>query len=225
MRQLRWLTLLWPGWPQLWFAGAWSGLAIALGFAALLDLGLLASRMWTELFSPATRTAIWLMLAAIWTVSAAASWRWVGGLQIGRFRPADNELFLQAREEYLKGNWFEAETALGRLLDRNVLDSEARLMRAALLARTARRKEATGELDRLTRMDGSEHWRMEIARLRSRLAEMGSTRTAERSKNEGGGEIAGSEMGTVDSGSVEAVAAEAAQAECSVPAATVSKAA
>jgi len=220
MRQLRWLTLLWPGWPQLWFAGAWSGLAIALGFAALLDLGLLASRMWTELFSPATRTAIWLMLAAIWTVSAAASWRWVGGLQIGRFRPADNDLFLQAREEYLKGNWFEAETALGRLLDRNVLDIEARLMRAALLARTARRKEATGELDRLTRMDGGENWRMEITRLRSRLADMGSTRTAERSKNE-----SGSEIGSGETGSVEAVAADAGQAESPVQAATVSKAA
>ena len=153
MRRLRWLTLLWPGWPQLWFAGAWSGLAIALGFAALLDLGLLTSRMWTELLSPGIRTAIWLVLATTWTASAALSWRWVRGMQVARDRPAENELFVQAREEYLKGNWFEAETALGRLLDRNVLDIEARLMRAALLVRTARRKEASGELDRLTRME------------------------------------------------------------------------
>jgi hypothetical protein len=175
MRQLRWLTLLWPGWPQLWFAGAWSGLAIALGFAALLDLGLLTSRMWTELLGPGMRTAIWLVLAAVWAGSAALSWRWVGGLQIDRFRPADNDLFVQAREEYLKGNWFEAETALGRLLDRNVLDIEAGLMRAALLVRTARRKEATGELDRLSRMDGGENWRMEIGRLRSRLTDVAGT--------------------------------------------------
>ena len=184
MRQLRWLTLLWPGWPQLWFAGAWSGLAIALGFAALLDLGLLTSRMWTELLSPSMRTAIWLVLAAVWTVSAAASWRWVGGLQTGRFRPADNELFVQAREEYLKGNWFEAETVLGRLLDRNVLDIEARLLRASLLVRTARRNEATGELDRLTRMDGGELWRMEIGRLRSRLTDVMNRKAAAESEGD-----------------------------------------
>lgn len=184
MRQLRWLTLLWPGWPQLWFAGAWSGLAIALGFAALLDLGLLTSRMWTELLSPSMRTAIWLVLAAVWTVSAAASWRWVGGLQTGGSRPADNDLFLQAREEYLKGNWFEAETVLGRLLDRNVLDIEARLMRASLLVRTARRKDATSELDRLTRMEGAEYWRLEIARLRSRLTDVMNRKAAAESEDD-----------------------------------------
>jgi hypothetical protein len=188
MRQLRWLTLLWPGWPQLWFAGAWSGLAIALGFAVLLDLGLLTSRMWTELLSGGMRTAIWLALATIWSVSAAVSFRWVGNLQTGRFQPAEHELFLHARNEYLKGNWFEAETTLGRLLDRNVLDIEARLLRANLLARTARRKEASGELDRLGRMDGGEIWRMEIARLRSRLAEAARTPTTAQSDEENEGE-------------------------------------
>ena len=147
--------------------------------------------MWTELLSPGMRTAIWLVLAAVWTVSAAASWRWVGGLQTGGSRQADNDLFVQAREEYLKGNWFEAETALGRLLDRNVLDIEARLLKASLLVRTARRKEATGELDRLTRMEGGEYWGMEIARLRSRLIDVMNRKTVADSgddKGEGPGE-------------------------------------
>lgn len=176
MRRLRWVTLLWPGWPQLWFAGSGSGLAIAIGFAVLLDVGLLAGRMWTELLSPAAQTAIWLASATIWSVSAAVSWRWVAGLQFGQAQPGNDALFVQAREEYLKGNWFEAETVLGRLLDRNVLDIEARLLKANLLFHTARRREAIGELDRLTRMEGGDVWRMEIARLRMRLAE---TREAE----------------------------------------------
>lgn len=178
MRRLRWLTLLWPGWPQLWFAGAWSGLAIAIGFAALLDLGLLAGRMWTELLSSAALTAIWLVLAAIWAVSAAVSWRWVAGLRFGQSQPAGDEMFLAARDEYLKGNWFEAETILSRILDRNVLDIEARLLRANLLFHTARSKEATGELDRLSRMDGGQIWWMEISRLRSRLKHTADSRLA-----------------------------------------------
>jgi hypothetical protein len=170
--------------------------------------------MWTELLSPAMRTAIWLVLSAIWAVSAAASWRWVGGLQIGRFRPAENDLFVQAREEYLKGNWFEAETVLGRLLDRNVLDIEARLLRASLLVRTARRKEAAAELDRLTRMDGGENWRLEIARLRSRMAEA----AARKADGETDGEKE-SESG------VGGATAAVQQAESPSPAATVAKAA
>jgi len=175
MRRLRLLTLLWPGGPQMWFAGAWSGLGVAIGFAVLLDLGLLTSRMWTELLGPAAQTAIWLVLAAVWIGSAAVSWRWVAGLQIGGVRPADEKacaaLFLQARDEYVKGNWFEAETVLGRLLDRNVLDVEARLLRANLMFRTHRNGEAASELDRLSRTEGGEVWRMEISRLRARLNE------------------------------------------------------
>jgi hypothetical protein len=174
--------------------------------------------MWTELFSPATRTAIWLVLAAIWTVSAAASWRWVGGLQIGRFRPADNDLFLQAREEYLKGNWFEAETALGRLLDRNVLDIEARLMRASLFVRTARGTEATGELDRLTRMDGGESWGMEIARLRSRLADAASRKADDELDDDNESEVGGE---TMTAGIVSGVE----EAKTTAPAMPISKAA
>ena len=100
MRQLRWLTLLWPGWPQLWFAGAWSGLAIALGFAALLDLGLLASRMWTEL-SPALGRRFGCAGGDL-DRFGCRSWRWVGGLQIGRFRPAENELFFKPARNTLR---------------------------------------------------------------------------------------------------------------------------
>jgi hypothetical protein len=157
-------------------------LAIAIGFGALLDLGLLVSRMWTELFGLAAQTAIWLVLAATWIAAAALSRRWVARLQIGRLRSADDKLsldwFVQAREEYLKGNWFEAETVLGRLLDRNVLDIEARLLRANLLFRTARKREAASELDRLARAEGSEIWRVEMARLRSRLVEVDGSNAA-----------------------------------------------
>jgi hypothetical protein len=172
MRALRWFTLLWPGLPQLWYAGAWSGLAMALGFALLFDLGLLTSRIWTELLSPEIRGAVWLVVGGTWITAAATSCRWVARLQLnGQPATASADLFDTARNDYLKGNWFEAETALGRLLDINLLDMEARLMLATLLRRTGRFSEAEAHLDRLGRMDGAEKWKLEIARQRTRMAQ------------------------------------------------------
>jgi hypothetical protein len=170
MRRLRWVTLVWPGLPQLWFAGSWTGLAMAAGFAALLNLAFVCSRLWTELFSPETRTLIWLAAGVIWIASAAVSVRWVAGLKVSGPSADDEDLFNSARSEYLKGNWFEAELALNRLLTGNLLDVEARLMLATLLRHTGRHQEAGEQLARLGRMDGAERWTLEIARQRTRLA-------------------------------------------------------
>ena len=176
MRHLRWLTLLWPGLPQLWFAGAFSGLAMAAGAALILNLELVASLVWTELFAAEVRWIIAGGIGVVWLAAAAVSWRWIAGLRLGDMpQAADGDLLNLARGEYLKGNWYEAEAALGRLLDRNLLDVEARLMLASLLGHAGRRPEAVAQLDRLSRMDGAEKWEMEIERLRRRLAAADST--------------------------------------------------
>ncbi len=169
MWRLRWLTLLWPGLPQLWFAGAWSGLTMAIGFAALLDSGLLSSRIWTELLPAEARWADWLAIGLSWATAGAVSFGWVARLKAAGRPAGQSDLFELARVEYLRGHWFEAEAALRQILDRNVLDQPARLMLAGLLGRTGRGLEATEELDRLSRMDGAELWRMEIARWRARF--------------------------------------------------------
>jgi hypothetical protein len=156
--------------PQLWFAGSWTGLAMAAGFAALLNLAFVCSRLWTELFSPEVQALIWLAAGAIWIASAVVSVRWVAGLKMSGPSADDEDLFNSARSEYLKGNWFEAELALNRLLTGNVLDVEARLMLATLLRHTGRHEEAGEQLARLSRMDGAERWTLEIARQRTRLA-------------------------------------------------------
>jgi hypothetical protein len=171
MRRLRWFTLVWPGLPQLWFAGSWVGLALAAGFATVLNLGIVTSRLWTELLSPESQTLIWLAIGGIWIASAALSVRWVAGLRTSGPQAVDEDLFNAAQNEYLKGNWYEAEVALNRLLDRNILDVAARLMLASLLRRTGRRDEAATQLARLSRTDGAERWHLEIGRLKQRLAD------------------------------------------------------
>ena len=49
MCRMPWCFYLWPGLPQMWLYGSWSGLAVALGAAAMLDVLLLVSFGWTEL--------------------------------------------------------------------------------------------------------------------------------------------------------------------------------
>ncbi len=53
MRRMPRLVYLWPGLPQLWLAGWWWGLALAAGFAVLVDLLLVVSYVWVELLSAA----------------------------------------------------------------------------------------------------------------------------------------------------------------------------
>ena len=162
---------------------------MALGFALLVDLGLLTSRVWTEVLSPEARGMLWLVVAGIWLTAAIVSCRWVARLRPNS-QPASGsaDLFETARSEYLRGHWFEAETALQRLLDINLLDREARLMLATLLRRTGRFAESEGHLDRLSRMDGAEKWSLEIARQRARMQQQIADQAEDRNQAASGEE-------------------------------------
>jgi thioredoxin-like negative regulator of GroEL len=129
------------------------------------------------LFSPEIQSLIWLAAGGIWIASAVISAGWVAGLRMSGPSADDEDLFNAAQSEYLKGNWYEAEVALGQLLNHNVVDVEARLMLAALLRRTGRSHEASEQLTRLSRTEGAERWLPEIAQLRKRLAEQAAETT------------------------------------------------
>jgi hypothetical protein len=168
---VRWILCLWPGLPQLWLAGAWSGLALAVGFASLLDLLLLTSLLWTEWVEPAFRVAGWTAVAVLWSVSIVTGRRWSQELMTQRARPREEDLFPRALGEYLKGNWYEAEAACKNLLRRVSGDVQARLLLATLLRRTRRWSEAREQLDVLGRLEAAVRWEFEIAGERERLAE------------------------------------------------------
>lgn len=165
-----WWTCLWPGLPQLWMRGTWSGLALAVGFSLLLDGALVVSFAWTELVGPTLRTAAWTVLGACWLASVVAGcrWRWRQGAVPLEVREAG--LFERARDEYLRGHWLDAETTLHELLARDPRDVDARLLLASLYRRTRRYDEAHRVLARLERLDGGEKWSDEIRRERALLA-------------------------------------------------------
>jgi hypothetical protein len=169
MRMLRYATYLWPGLPQLWFEGAWSGLVLAFGFGVLVNFLLLASLIWVELIAPTVLGLSWLAIGLIWAGSGIFV-AWTGGLRdSSAAAQARDDLFRSALGEYLKGAWFEAETLLGRLVAQDNRDVDARLMLASLLRHTRRPLEARRQLDELDRLEKAEKWRFEIDRERQLL--------------------------------------------------------
>jgi hypothetical protein len=169
MGRTPWATYFWPGLPQLWVGGLWSGLILAVGFAVLLNLVLLGTCVWVELLTPLHVRVGWVAVVAFWGVSSALS------IVSSRPKPASEVssaegLLRQALSEYLQGNGFEAEIVLCRLLELDPRDIEARLLLATLCRHAGRYDEALEQLTRLERLRGAEKWVQEIAFERREIA-------------------------------------------------------
>jgi len=169
VRRIAWLFYLWPGLTQLWRRGSWAGLGIALVAAIVVDLALLGTWGWSELFPSAVRSGIWVFVGASWLglVVMTAGWN---ASPLGAIRPVDDTLFLDARDYYLKGNWFEAERRLKTAIRRNERDLDSRLLLASLLRHAGRHEEARRELELIERLEGAAKWEAEIASERRLLA-------------------------------------------------------
>jgi uncharacterized protein HemY len=167
----------------MWACGSWSALAVAVGSAALVNLALLSSFVWSELFPPQARTALWTAVLAIWGSSAVLCYSWDrrGKAAYGTSAAAERSLEV-ALGYYLQGSWFEAERELAAILQRNPRDLEARLMVATLLRHTGRLDEAGRQLDQLERLEDSRKWELEIRRERELLAEKQAERAEQDSE-------------------------------------------
>jgi hypothetical protein len=150
--------------------GSYGGLALAVGFALLFDLVLVSTLGWTELLSTTLSWWAWSGVTAFWLVSAWNSCRWL--LQeTPPTAAADEDLFLEAQNHFLRANWFDAEVAVGRLLERQPRDAEARLLLATLYRHSRRNEEAESQLRVLEKLDGAVKWQMEIRQERILLGE------------------------------------------------------
>ncbi|MCC9604922.1 tetratricopeptide repeat protein [Blastopirellula sp. JC732] len=92
----------------------------------------------------------------------------------GGYQPLDESveaLFHAAQNEYLQGQWHQAEATLLRLLSREPRDAEARLMLATLYRHTQRYDAALEAIAKLTKLDAAGRWWAEIQRERRLLAD------------------------------------------------------
>jgi signal transduction histidine kinase len=167
------MSWLWPGLPRLWAHGDWVAFFWAAIFAVLLNSALVVTFIWPELVSPMIRVALWSALAAVWLTSAAwYAWR-IRFETVSPQQLADlGTLFVQAQDQYLRADWYQAEVTLRRLLRADSQDVDSRLMLATLMRRTGRIDEARRELARLEQLERSEKWQLEIEQERKRMARL-----------------------------------------------------
>lgn len=174
MGRTPWWTYLWPGLPQLWRQAGWGSLAVAAGFAALVNLALASSLVWSELLTPGPRIGVWAAVAVVWTGSAFVSYWQQCRRPVEQAHGTAEGAFALALDHYLKGNWFEAEHVLRELLGRDPGDVDAGLTLATLFRHTGRHDEALRQLDAIERLEASGKWELEISRERELLAEVGA---------------------------------------------------
>lgn len=164
-----WMTLLWPGFPQLWVRGSWAALAAAVAAGGVLNAALLGTLVWNELLPDGLRSALWLVVGLVWAAGAIYTLFFKPEHSPHQcFDPSDDP-FPKAVVEYLRGNWYETERALGALVRYDVRDVQARLLLASLLRRTGRLEEAGRQLDTLARFEAADKWQLEIERERQQI--------------------------------------------------------
>jgi tetratricopeptide (TPR) repeat protein len=152
-----------------------------LAFAAVVNVALLGTFVWTELLSGWQ----WWLVWSTAVIAATGSLAHGDGPQPGRgtvagrlVEPAD-DLFATAQQEYIRTHWVEAEVLLRRLLVKLPGDAAARLLLATLYRRTGRYKEAQHELRRIESLNDGDDWCWEIERERILLDDHATETTEE----------------------------------------------
>jgi hypothetical protein len=160
----------WPGLIQLWYRGELYSLFVALLFAALLNLALMSTLVWDAWLTSWVVRSLWML------VCGASVWSFAKGLfASARSRTSISELecdqlLKAAQQDYLRGEYVEAEAGLHRILASGREDMESALLLATLMRRTGRVRQAGDCLDRLERFERAGLWSLEIQRERNKLA-------------------------------------------------------
>jgi tetratricopeptide (TPR) repeat protein len=169
-------TVFWPGLAQLWLRGEGAGFLKALLFGIFVNLLLITTFAWPHLLGSANTTQVfnvlgWLVVLCFWGVSVVSTWRRLPRLLPGADSRGDDALLSQAQHAYLKGNWYDTEKILLRLLEDSPRDADAHLFLATLYRRTRRYEEAEQHLQLLERLQGGGKWLFEIDEERRLLAQ------------------------------------------------------
>ena len=165
---------LWPGLPGIWNEAKWQSLISAMLFAALLNSLLIVTFRYPEALSPLAFRFLWFATAAWWGLSAWGNWRLFASPIAMAAPTGDDDSFLRAQAEYLRGHWLEAETILEEYIETWPHDADAHLMLATLYRHTRRLEEARSCLKRLAKLPLASRWAMEIDREWERIEETAS---------------------------------------------------
>ena len=162
MRGASRIACLWPGLLRLWYAGEFSSLLEAFAFAALLNLAILATFFRPDAVSLVWRAGIWATVGLFWLYGLWQGFRSAAPDEPADSAPDQQDLFIRAQSEYLRGHWVEAQTLVEQLIELNPEDIEARLLLAAVFRRTRRIDLSRFQLRQAQDLAGAARWRFEI---------------------------------------------------------------
>ena len=160
------LSCFWPGLAQAWWRGSFAGLMAALAFGWGLCILLVATFIWPDWFYHWVVSLGWFAMLTFWLIASVRSHWHFGQLQADAGPVAGDSRFAQAQTEYLRGNWFEAESLLLAILTDTPRDAEAHLLLAGVHRQTRRWSAAFRRLDQLELLDTAARWTFEIRRER-----------------------------------------------------------
>jgi tetratricopeptide (TPR) repeat protein len=163
MRGVRVLTCCWPGLSRVWLRGSAASLATSAAFAAGLNVVLWFCFGLANSPPFSWQVTAWLALGALWLAFCWQDYRRFPALCRHEPSPGQDDLFLRAQAEYLKGHWFEAEKLAQSLTEKAPRDVEAHLLLASTYRRMRRIAEARTCLAKLARLDGAEAWSLEMS--------------------------------------------------------------
>lgn len=160
------LSCFWPGLARAWWRGSVSGLLAAIGFGWGLCILMLATFVWPNWFSPWLVALCWFAMLVFWLVESIRSHWQLGQLQGDAGPVVGDDRFARAQAEYLRGNWFEAESLLHAILNDTPRDAESQLLLVGVLRHSRRWSAAFRRLEQLELLDTSARWTFEIRRER-----------------------------------------------------------
>lgn len=185
MDATKYIVCLWPGLPELWYRGRWSGLPAAVMFAICLNFLIVARFIYPEWLVPAlVRVACWVGVG-VWGMLVVRAAGRLPALIHPRATSDSPDAFPQARQHYLRGQREEAEAVLVGCLEIDPRDSQAMLLLACIYRQTGRFEAAQRCLDQIGRLETGDGWWLECAAERERLRR--HIEASEESDEESGG--------------------------------------
>ena len=194
--QPRWIGL-WPGLANLWYRGEIVSLFSVAIFGATLNVALLSTFHWEGWLSIGIWMLVWSGVLGSSLVSLVyTTWSWPRILGVRAISEVQEQLFREAQQFYLRGEYFEAEALLQRIFSSGQADVEAALLMVSILRRTRRWVQALYCIDRLMLLDQSTAWNQELQSERRRVQQ-----SLSQEQKEGESENSGEPVGLISFGS------------------------
>ena len=164
------LLTMYPGYSGMIRYGHRSFLAMALGFALMIDAFLIANFYWTELITVSQRNILLIALFGAWIALMMVDSFWKH--HCASIKPEEHDAtFRQTLCHYLRGDWFAAESQMLPYLKKYPKDIEMLLLQATMYRHSERYEEALLVFDKLQLLQDSRYWHAEIESERSLIAD------------------------------------------------------